>query len=281
MTAIVQISDLHFGAEDPVLIDALEEKIVELSPCVVAVCGDLTQKGRRGEFEAAARFLTRLPAPKLIAPGNHDTPLLNIFARIAAPFARHYKRLTEGTIEHYHGGLLAARTLNTARGVQMRLNWSLGVVDLKELRIASEALGEAPADYARALVCHHPLVTPAGAPLTGRTHRGEVAGRLLTESGVDLVLTGHLHTPFVEALPFGDGLSWAVGSGSAMSRRLRGTPASFNAIIVEKDLIRVREFHAGGNRFEQAAEHTLARRERTPSLVPPEETAPPQGGKAI
>ncbi len=265
MTALVQISDLHFGAEDPVLVDALEEKIGELAPHAIAVSGDLTQKGRRGEFEAASAFLSRLPYPKLIAAGNHDTPLFNIFARIADPFARHHKRMAPGAVARFCGERLVARTLNTARGVQLRPDWSLGAVNLDHAEAVAADLAAAPGNFARALICHHPLVNPAAAPFAPRTRRGEAAAQLLADQGVDLVLTGHLHVEFAEPLPYGDRLTWAIGSGTALSRRLRGTPAGFNAVIVEPDRIRVQIFHSGGSRFDLADEHVLERRRREQS----------------
>jgi 3',5'-cyclic AMP phosphodiesterase CpdA len=260
VTTLVQISDLHFGAEDPVLARALEEKIAELAPDALAVSGDLTQKGRREEFEAAARYLGRLPYPKLIAPGNHDTPLFNIFARLADPFARHHKRMAPGAVHRFRGERIVARTLNTARGVQLRTDWSLGAVDLDHAAAVAADLASAPPHHARTLVCHHPLVSPAAAPFAPRTRRGDRAARLLSDAGVDLVLTGHLHVEFAEPLPGGDGLTWAIGSGTALSRRLRGTPAGFNAVTAEPDRFIVRIFHSGGRRFDLAAEHVLPRR---------------------
>ena len=260
MTTLVQISDLHFGAEDPVLVDALEEKILELSPDAIAVSGDLTQKGRREEFEAAAAFLGRLPFSKLIAPGNHDTPLFNIFARLADPFARHHKRIAPGAVHRFRGDRVVARTLNTARGVQLRTDWSLGAVALEHAAAVAADLAAAPLEHARVLVCHHPLVSPAAAPFAPRTRRGEQAAQMLSEAGVDLILTGHLHVEFAEPLPGGDGHTWAIGSGTALSRRLRGTPAGFNAVVTEPDRFLVQIYHSGGSSFDVAAEHVLPRR---------------------
>jgi 3',5'-cyclic AMP phosphodiesterase CpdA len=54
---IVHISDLHFGADDERLVSALRDHIREIEPTVVAVSGDLTQRARRSQFAAAARFL--------------------------------------------------------------------------------------------------------------------------------------------------------------------------------------------------------------------------------
>jgi 3',5'-cyclic AMP phosphodiesterase CpdA len=88
MTRLAQISDLHFGAESPGLPDALLESLAALKPDAVIASGDFTQYGRRREFDAARDFFSAIDAPVIAAPGNHDTPYLNLAARVAAPWAR-------------------------------------------------------------------------------------------------------------------------------------------------------------------------------------------------
>ena len=77
-----------------------------------------------------------------------------------------------------------------------------------------------------------------GGPMTGRVWGGVEASRILSEGGVDLILTGHVHSPFAHPLPFGDHRTYAVGA-STLSLRERGVPAGFNVIEVEEGCIRV------------------------------------------
>ena len=70
--------------------------------------------------------------------------------------------------------------------------------------------------------------------MTARVRGGKSAARRLCGADVDIVLSGHLHAPFVEALPFGDGRSYAVGAGT-LSLRERGVPPGFNVIDVDGD----------------------------------------------
>ena len=42
---IVQLADLHFGAEDPRAMEAAAAQITELQPDVIVVSGDMTQRG--------------------------------------------------------------------------------------------------------------------------------------------------------------------------------------------------------------------------------------------
>ena len=57
MTRLIQIADIHFGREDPAAINAAGDLISSLDPDGLLVCGDLTQRGKRSEFEAAAEWL--------------------------------------------------------------------------------------------------------------------------------------------------------------------------------------------------------------------------------
>ena len=77
MTAVtlVHLSDLHFGRDaDLAQIRAIAALMPSLAPDVICVSGDLTQRARHGEFQAALLFFDRLQAvaPTIALPGNHD-----------------------------------------------------------------------------------------------------------------------------------------------------------------------------------------------------------------
>jgi predicted phosphodiesterase len=88
------------------------------------------------------------------------------------------------------------------------------------------------------VVCHHPLIEMLGGPMTAKVHGGTAAAQAFAHAGVDLVLTGHIHAPFVHPYPFSDGCTQAVGSGT-LSVRERGVPPSFNVIEVDDVDIRI------------------------------------------
>ena len=97
MRTIAHLSDLHFGATDPVLVSAVIDEVRRREPDVIAVSGDLTQRARRTQFIAAREFLSALPGPLVVVPGNHDVPLYNVIARFSSPlrgFHRHIGRET-------------------------------------------------------------------------------------------------------------------------------------------------------------------------------------------
>ncbi|MBU6373208.1 MAG: metallophosphoesterase [Alphaproteobacteria bacterium] len=231
---VAVLSDLHFGDEDRCAIATAARFVGAYRPEAILMAGDLSMYGRRRELEAAADWLQSLGAPIVCTPGNHDTPFWDIVARARAPFARY-----AGFVGGFATGALvrpsfAACAVTTARGMQLRRNWALGSIDLREIHDAATLLARAAPYGVRLIVAHHPFVTPDASPLSGRTRRGERAMRLCVEAGVDVIVTGHLHMPFVEAAPYGDGLTYATGCGT-LSERLRGTPPSMLTLDSDGD----------------------------------------------
>ena len=91
MRTLVHLSDLHFGKVDEALLQPLHDLVHRIAPDVVVVSGDLTQRAKTEEFEAAKAWLDTLPGPQIIVPGNHDISLYNVFRRFLQPLTR-YKR---------------------------------------------------------------------------------------------------------------------------------------------------------------------------------------------
>src|SRR3954466_6730217 len=94
MPTIAHISDLHFGAEDPIVAAGLLKDLAELQPTLVVNSGDLTQRGRASQFRAARDYLARIPFPQLTIPGNHDIPLYDVTRRFLSPLGRYKRYIT-------------------------------------------------------------------------------------------------------------------------------------------------------------------------------------------
>lgn len=85
MSVVLQVSDTHFGTEQPPVMEALLQLVRHQPPDLVVVSGDITQRARRSQFRAAREFVTRWAAPEtLVLSGNHDIPLFNMITRICA-----------------------------------------------------------------------------------------------------------------------------------------------------------------------------------------------------
>lgn len=261
MARLLHITDVHFGGEDKAAVEAVTDFALADPPDLIVVTGDITLNGKPGEFEAAARWLARLPQPTLVTPGNHDTPYLNIPLRALVPFDRYRRWIgpTDGEGRDIPGVLV--RAINTARGGQPRLDWSKGAIKLEAVDEAGRDMAAGDPRALRVVACHHPLIEAVGAPVTGGVHRGHFAAERMAAHGIDLILTGHVHNPFAVPLPFGDERTYAVGAGT-LSVRVRGTPASFNAITVEDDCVTVVAMGWTGSHFEPYRTWSLDRRAR-------------------
>ena len=239
MIRLAHLSDIHFGGENVAAVEAAVEVLAGEALDAVIVSGDLTQFGEKAEFAAASGWLARLPRPLLSIPGNHDAPYLAWAERFFGPFARYEVAIGGADNQALLAPGLAVFGLNTARGVQPRLNWSKGQIARRQVDTACAWIASAPREAARVVVCHHPLLEMLGGPMTGRVWGGRRAARRFAEAGVDLVLTGHIHAPFALTLPFGDARTHAIGAGT-LSLRERGTPAGFNLIEIGETEIHVR-----------------------------------------
>src|SRR4051812_5508763 len=153
MPTIAHLSDLHFGRIDQRLIEPLIQTVTSVTPDVVAVSGDLTQRARRGQFLEARRFLDRLPFPLLVVPGNHDVPLFNLAARLFRPYHAYQRYIQQDLAPVYEADGMVMVGLNSAR----RLPFS-GAGRLNEAQVTRAAARlQSAADAAvRIVVTHHP-----------------------------------------------------------------------------------------------------------------------------
>lgn len=235
MIRIAHLSDVHFGAHRPDLLDGLMADIAEAAPDAIAVSGDLTQNARVLEFEAAAAFLRALPAPAVVVPGNHDIPRLDLRARFMEPRARwrlHLGAETEPTLLLDGVALLG---LDTVRRAQWHLDWSAGGISATQrLRLAARL--EAIGDRLPVLVAHHPLRNPPEMARTRMLPHGHRALRaMLRAAGVRVVLCGHLH----QAAVLRDGGPTMVIAASGISHRVPDAANGWNLLCIDGGQITV------------------------------------------
>lgn len=232
MIRIAQISDLHFGAHLPELIEPLIEDIARFAPDAVAVSGDLTQRAAPAEFEQAARFLAALPWPSLAVPGNHDIPGQDVVERFTDPRGRWRRFIgtsTEPTLLLPGAALIG---LDTVRRAQPHLDWSAGGVSpARRARLAARI--RAQDGRIVVVVAHHPLRHPAWAAARATPLGCAAAFDTLAQAGVSAVLSGHLHR--ADRM---DGPPAIILGGSTLSHRTKGRPNSWT--LVESDGVAVR-----------------------------------------
>jgi len=228
MATLFHISDLHFGAEDRAALDWLEAQVRHAQPDAIICTGDLTMRGTKREFDAAADYLAALPVPVSIEPGNHDMPYYHeMLTRLRHPFRRF-----EAMHRHAHKDVplpdVSVVSMPTVTPAQWRLNWSKGCVRAPVLAAALRRLSAAPQDSLKLVACHHPLVD-ADTEGSGSTRGGRQALAALAAAGVDAVLSGHVHDPFDMMVETANGPIRIIGAGT-LSERTRATAPSYNRL---------------------------------------------------
>ncbi len=243
---IMHITDIHFGDADPGRLEAALAAMDTLKPDCIALTGDLTQAARKREFVEAGEWLRKIRQPIVAAPGNHDTPVYNLPARILDPFGR-YADLGLGDFWACRDGLAAIASTNTARGLQLRKDWSQGAFDLDHVADAQTKLTSGAPSGWRFLVCHHPPFTPTEALVESSTRRSARALKLLTPPARTIVLCGHVHGFFLMEDP--DTGVRIVAAPSLSSSRERGAGAGFVVIDVKAESLAIQRWRHDGAGF--------------------------------
>jgi 3',5'-cyclic AMP phosphodiesterase CpdA len=222
MSVLLQISDPHFGTERPPVVEALIRLSAELSADVVVLSGDITQRARSRQFAAAAAFVRRLAVPRILAiPGNHDIPLFDLVTRLVEPY-REYKRTFGDDLEPtFSADDCLVLGVNSTR----RYRHTDGEIsDEQRERVAGQLRRASPVQL-RVVVTHQPVFVPRESEIHNVAHGSDRAVRAWCEAGADLILSGHIHLPFV--LPLHEVVGtlprplWAVNAGTAISSRTR------------------------------------------------------------
>lgn len=222
MSLVLQISDPHFGTEQPPVVEALVRLVRDQAPTLVVLSGDITQRARRWQFRAARAFVDRLGAPATLAiPGNHDIPLFNLAARLFTPYANHCREFGSDLEPMFESEQLLVIALNTTRIYRH----SDGEVSAGQIARVARRLERATPSQLRVVVTHQPVAVTRTQEQTNLLHGREAAVRSWAHAGADLILGGHIHLPYVLALheQFA-GLRrevWAVQAGTAVSWRVR------------------------------------------------------------
>ena len=254
MPRILHLSDLHFGAHDPVLVTAVEQRIDEDKPDLVVISGDFTQRARTEQFKEACEFLARIRDSGhevLAVPGNHEVPLYDVVRRFLSPLTR-YKRYIDDTLCPFiEIGGASVLGINTARS----LTFKNGHVSHEQMAFIRECFSRTDPSLPRILVTHHPLFAlPVGdGPELGHLMDDQqTALEAIAEAGVDLLLAGHNHRASVNdatKLVKGAGKALVIQAGTATSTRTRDEEQSFNRIEIDGSGCRVTVQRWDGGKF--------------------------------
>ena len=239
MRTIAHISDLHFGREDRKIAEALLSDLTDLSPSLIVVSGDLTQRARNREFVAAQDYLKRLPAPCLIVPGNHDIPLYNLLDRLAQPLKKFQKYINDDLNPTYIDEEIAVLGVNTARA----LNWKKGSISFGQILEIEEKFCPLPESIFKVVVTHHQFIPPPGKEAKNLISGGSLALEIIETCGIDLMLAGHLHLGYTGDIrvhyPERKRSIIVAHAGTSISKRRRGEPNAYNLITITPDTVSI------------------------------------------
>jgi 3',5'-cyclic AMP phosphodiesterase CpdA len=227
MTAILQISDPHFGTERPAVVQALLRLGAQVRPELVVLSGDITQRARGAQFRAARAFMDQLGIPRLVLPGNHDIPLFNLWGRLVQPYAGHRAAFGDELEPVFSSTGLVVLAVNTTRAHRHKN----GEVSAAQIARVAEHLAQAAPGQLRVVVVHQPIEVPRPQDVPDRLVGHAAAQTAWAAAGADLVMGGHIHLPYVMPLPGLARPMWAVQAGTAVSHRVRpGVPNSVNLV---------------------------------------------------
>ncbi|MCU0925045.1 MAG: metallophosphoesterase [Hydrogenophaga sp.] len=227
MSVLLQISDTHFGTEQPQVLEALVALAVQQRPDLVVLSGDITQRARPAQFRAARAFVDRLAAPVLPIPGNHDVPLFDLWSRLIRPYSRYTKAFgTELEPVHDSANWLVIG-VNTTRPWRHKD----GELSAAQIDRVARRLSAASPDQLRVVVVHQPLAVTEARDRPNLLHGHTEAQRMWAAAGADLLMGGHIHLPYTLALHGWARRLWVVQAGTAVSSRTRpGVPNSVNIL---------------------------------------------------
>lgn len=199
---LAHASDIHFGAiGDPRVVEALVAEINAAAVDLVCVSGDLTQRARAREFDAARTLLARFEAPYVVVPGNHDVyQWWNPIKRVFRPLRRYRREITDDLTPSFEQGNgargLAVLGINSAYGRTRK-----GGHIASAMRAAMQTFfGSKPTDTFKVLVLHHHLTRLRALGRHDVSRKAPPTLALAQTLGVDLILCGHLHISHVEAV---------------------------------------------------------------------------------
>jgi 3',5'-cyclic AMP phosphodiesterase CpdA len=248
---VAHISDVHFGGRaDLAQLAVLERFLPSLTPNVIVVSGDLTQRARHGEFQAALRFLATLRtlAPVHLVPGNHDvqwwrTPFGLLGRRALYQKWRHYfgedltptlelEQVVVAGLCSAHGVAFGSMTLNL-NDTAVR-----GHLPVAEVRRVREVFARVPKEKLRLAVLHHNVLPGVLSHRWGLARPRQAQAALLS-LGADVILCGHDHTEGAGQIAG----RLAVSTAGTHSVRTRGgRPSAFNLLRIDGRQIQIEHY---------------------------------------
>ncbi|HKG88418.1 MAG TPA: metallophosphoesterase family protein [Nitrososphaeraceae archaeon] len=223
---LVQLSDIHVGSFfKQQIFDTVVDEVNKLNPDAIIITGDLTDEGLLFQFEYAHAQIKKFTCSNIIVlAGNHDYRHTGYLV---------FKKFFPSKQQIYEFDDAVILTLGTARPDRDE-----GEVGYRQNLWMENTLGKYGNDNddnnkkIKIIAMHHHLI---GIPDTGTdkiiiVDAGDTL-RACLQSGVDLVICGHKHRPWMWNL----GALQIVYAGTTSSERYRGFFENAYNIVNIKD----------------------------------------------
>jgi len=196
MLTLLHASDLHFGKPHrPEALEVFRQFLDGVSPDLIVLSGDFTQRAKIPEYQAARQFLESLgDFPVVVTPGNHDVPLYRVAERLFAPLRNYRKYISEtlDSVTKIPG--LSVVSLDSTSPHSAIVN---GRLSDAQLLFAAQAFSLTPAEDLKILVAHHNLIPAPDFEPQQVLPGYQKCLSALAKMKVDLIIGGHLHRAFI------------------------------------------------------------------------------------
>jgi 3',5'-cyclic AMP phosphodiesterase CpdA len=270
MTTIAHISDLHFGRiAHPGIVARLVREVNAPEVDLVVLSGDLTQRARVSEFEAARAMLDAIDPPTMVVPGNHDVyPWWHPVRRLAMPLKRYRTYVSADLTPTVSIDGTKVLGINSAHGATIKG----GRVTEAELTAIRRHLGVEDDATFKVLVLHHHLTKIRALGRHDVAWKSREALDVAADAGVDLILCGHLHVSHIEPVEIvpASRRIVVVSAGTATSNRGRRSNQAtnfYNRVTIDADAFAVEErrYVPADDCFVRDSRTTFDREERAKS----------------
>jgi 3',5'-cyclic AMP phosphodiesterase CpdA len=221
-TCIAHLSDLHFGKiAHPGIVNAIVHEVNARDLDLVVISGDLTQRARSIEYQAASSMLEAIDAPSLVVPGNHDVyPWWRPLHRLFKPLGRYRRHISDERSPSFQLPGLAVLGINSAHGRTVK-GGRIGARERHRMRDFFEQLD---VGVFKVLVVHHHLTQIQALGPHDIAHNARISLEVAGAVGIDLILCGHLHISHIEPIEILPANHRVViaSAGTATSSRGRG-----------------------------------------------------------